>query len=62
MRHAKLVSGQLAVAKDFVKQAGADGFARVHRYNRAPAIFVTLKVMAALNAKNTKAHPFQSPN
>jgi hypothetical protein len=52
-----LVGGQLAISQDFVKQAGADGLARVRRNNRAAAILVTQKVMAAFYAKNAEA-PF----
>jgi hypothetical protein len=37
----ELVGGELAVAQDLVEQAGADGFARMHRHNGAPAILVT---------------------
>jgi hypothetical protein len=40
---AQLVGGQLAVSEDSVKQTWADGLARVHRHNRAPAILVTQK-------------------
>jgi hypothetical protein len=39
--------------------AGAGNLARVNRQNRAPAILVTQKVMAAFNAKNAKAYAFE---
>lgn len=58
----KLVGGQLAVSEDSVKQTGADGLARVHRHDRAPAILVTQEAMAAFHAKNAKACPFQHGN
>lgn len=54
---AELVGGQVTVSEDSMEQTGADGLARVHRHNRAPAILVTQKVMAAFNAKNAK--PFR---
>jgi hypothetical protein len=57
-----LVGGQLAISQDFVKQAGADGLAKVRRNNRAAAILVTQEVMAAFYAKNAEAPLFESGN
>ena len=42
-----------------MKQAGADGLARVRRNNRAAAILVTQEVMAAFYAKNAEAPLFE---
>jgi len=45
-----------------VEQTGADGLARVHWYNRAPAVLVTQEMMAASNAKSAKTCPFEGGN
>jgi hypothetical protein len=55
-----LVGGQLAISEDLVKQAGADGLARVRGHNRAPAILVTEEMMAAFDGKNAKASLFEA--
>jgi hypothetical protein len=57
-----LVGGELAVSQDSLKQTGADGLARVHRHNRAPAILVSQEVMAAFDPKNLKACLFEGGN
>ena len=46
---AELVGGQLTGSEDSVEQTGADDLTRVNRHNRAPAIVVTQKVMAAFD-------------
>jgi len=59
---AKPVGGQLAIPKDFVKQPGADGLARVHRHYRASAILVAQEAMAAFDAENGKAGLYEGGN
>ena len=45
-----------------MEQPGADGLARVHSHNRAPANPMTQKVMATSNAKNAKNYAFEGGN
>jgi hypothetical protein len=47
-----LVDCQVAITKDLVKQTGADRLAGVYGHNRAAAVFVTEKVMAAFDTEN----------
>jgi hypothetical protein len=54
-----LLDGQSAIPEDFVKQAGADGLARMRLHNRAAATLVTQEVMAAFDSRNAKAALFE---
>ena len=53
----ELLDGQSAILEDLVKQAGADGFAKMRWHNRAAATLVTQEVMAALT-RRTREPPF----
>ena len=48
----ELVGRQLAIPKDLVKQAGADGLACVCGHNRTSAILVAQEMMAAFDTEN----------
>ncbi len=56
------VVGQLAIPENFVKKSRADDLARVHWYNRASAILVAQKMVAALDANNRKPGPSEGGN
>jgi hypothetical protein len=57
-----LVDCQAAITKDLVEQTGADRLAGVYRHDRAAAVFVTEKVMAAFDAENGRAGPSEGSN
>ena len=57
-----MLSRKLAIAKDFVKQAGAEGFACVCGHDRASAILVAQEMMAASDAENAETRSCERGN
>jgi hypothetical protein len=51
----KIVDLELAVAKDFVQQSGADRLARMHRCHGGPPILLTEEVVAAFDPDHGEA-------
>jgi hypothetical protein len=51
----EFVDAHLAIAENFVQQAGADRFARMRGHNRVPAILMVKEVVAAFDSKDGEA-------
>lgn len=55
----QLVSGDLAVTKDFRNQPGPDRFSGMDRNNGSPAVLVSQEVMAASDPNDLETSPLQ---